>query len=96
MRTLAPLLIISMMIFLMIFFLSKIKEQANKVNNLIDQIDQAMSQRIGDTIVVMKDTLLIVDYSVSRKSYIMNNGTELSEKLIETYESNKAIQTRNR
>lgn len=43
---------------------------------------QPYIDKIGDTIVLKKDTLIIVDYSVLNQSFKLSNGAEVAKSLI--------------
>ena len=56
------------------------------IHGSLDNLNSKMTKYIGSKIVIERDTLLIIDYSVLQNNYTLSNGTtisfELAEKLL--------------
>jgi hypothetical protein len=53
--------------------------------NYIEQED-LMESHVGDTIIMRKDTLIVVDFSVISDTYTLDNGMTINRKIIENVE----------
>ncbi len=58
----------------------------NKLDKIIDSADLAMRQHLGDTVIILKDTSIIIDYSIFDENYTLSNGTTIHELLVEELE----------
>jgi len=52
------------------------------VKNYTEQED-LMESHVGDTIIMRKDTLIIIDFSVTNDTYTLDNGLTVNRKIIE-------------
>jgi hypothetical protein len=50
--------------------------------NCIGLQENLLKENIGRKIVIQKDTLLIIDYSVYKNNYKLSNGFEISYELV--------------
>jgi hypothetical protein len=50
--------------------------------NYIEQED-LMESHVGDTIIMRKDTLIVVDFSTINDTYTLDNGMTINRKIIE-------------
>lgn len=54
-------------------------------NNVIKEheADEArMKAKIGTTVIIHKDTLIVLDYKLFNKTYVLSNGVEVAENFI--------------
>ena len=52
------------------------------VKNYIE-IEKLMESHVGDTIIMKKDTLIVIDFSVTNDSYKLDNGLTVNRKIVE-------------
>ncbi len=72
-----------------IYYIVMIVIIAFAVNFLLKKFDTAQAEvdeRIGSSVVYKSDTLMITNYSLLNNSYGLDNGTEISAKLLDDLE----------
>lgn len=47
------------------------------------EIEKLMESHVGDTIIMKKDTLIVIDFSVTNDSYKLDNGLTVNRKIVE-------------
>ena len=52
------------------------------MNNLNSEVDK-IKVKIGSKLILEKDTVMIIDYSLLKNSYTLSNGKEISFDLVE-------------
>ena len=55
---------------------------SNNIEGTIEEAKKEFTERLGDTCIIKEDTLIIMDYSIIRNSFILSNGTEVSTDFI--------------
>ena len=53
------------------------------VDNSYSNEKSGYDKYVGKDVVIQKDTLKVVDYSIWRETYTLSNGTEVARKLVE-------------
>lgn len=65
---------------IMVFLLFK-----NAINRF-EEADAIINKVIGTQIILNGDTLLVIDYNLWKNHYILNDGTQISTKLLDDLE----------
>jgi hypothetical protein len=76
-------------IMLWIGFITIISLAFNECNKEFFKEVNKLESRIGTKVIINKDTLLIIDCSILNNSYTLEDGREISYKLIEKLENEK-------
>jgi hypothetical protein len=71
---------LSIVFFVFIFIFGIIL--TNKCFHDITKYDNQMKENIGSKIIIEKDTLLIIDYSIINNSYTLSNGKIINNNLL--------------
>ena len=74
------IILVCVMIVLLYFLLGVIKNSWEGIND----VDQSYKDLIGVQVVYKEDTLMIVDYKLLEESLILDNGTQINVKLLES------------
>lgn len=64
-------------------------KEANKLNENYNLLKQEYQKEVGATIVILKDTFMIVDYNISQKIFVLSNGTKISKEFIDQLRKNE-------
>lgn len=51
--------------------------------NGLNKAEKEAKSNVGKNIIIKNDTLMVVDYSIIRQVYILDNGLEVSPSLVE-------------
>ncbi len=54
----------------------------NDISSNVEIHDSKFKDKVGRKIIIEKDTLLIVDYSIIKDVFILSNGIEVSSELV--------------
>lgn len=73
-------------IILMIVGLFILGSTINKCENDLESTLNEYEEKIGDKVVLNKDTLMIVDYSYINGTFTLENGQEINYKLLDNIE----------
>jgi hypothetical protein len=72
--------IIGFVLFIGIMF--KVKTTFMVIEDEVKEYESELSSYLGDTVVINKDTLTVVNYSIFNETLILSNSVEISPKLI--------------
>ncbi len=88
----ANLKVLGVIIFLVIvitgsYFLHQANEKITKNNKKqLEEYTDGVESILGSKVIIDKDTLTIIDYSIFSQNYTLSNGSKISFKLIEKLE----------
>jgi|TARA_R110000737_G_scaffold240714_1_gene252288 hypothetical protein len=87
--------IVAFVIFALIctFFIHILSSGFSEVVGGMDKRDKEMKSHVGETVIIDKDTLTIIDYSFMDNNYTLGNGLKVSEAFLQN--QNKDERRRN-
>ncbi len=77
--------IVAFVIFVLIctFFIHRLGSGLSEAVGTMDKRDKEMKSHVGETVIIDKDTLTIVDYSFMDNNYTLGNGLKVSEAFLQ-------------
>ncbi len=77
--------IVAFVIFVLIctFFIHRLSSGLSEAVGAMDKRDKEMKSHVGETVIIDKDTLTIIDYSFTDNNYTLGNGLKVSEAFLQ-------------
>lgn len=74
--------VVVLFIIIIVVMVVIINRCSRDIGNIISKHDNEMKSHVGDTVIIQKDTLIIVNYSIWSEDYTLNNGVKIDKEYI--------------
>lgn len=77
---------VTMALFLTLLWIYGLVAIVNDGKNIMDNGRDIIDKKVGKTIVIKSDTLLVMGFNIDTQLYVLDDGREVSGRIIELFE----------